>query len=56
MADKELKIVKLLEDEIEWTFKNLATNLSKEFQDGFRSGITQAINIINEYFEKVKNG
>lgn len=40
------KEVKLIEKEIEWCLEHPPTNLSKDFQKGFVSGLKQAINII----------
>ena len=46
------KIIKVLEKEIDWSLEHPATNLSKDFQKGFGTGLKQAINLIKIMDEK----
>ena len=51
MSIKELN--EILKKEIEWTFQHPADNLSKDFQDGFRFGLQQAIDFIEGRAEEM---
>lgn len=42
------KIIEVLEKEIDWSLEHPATNLSKDFQDGFGAGLKRAIYLIKE--------
>jgi len=44
--------LKLLDEEITWCMEHPSTNLSKEFQKGFKSGLKQAIELIDFYEEE----
>jgi len=52
------KIIEVLKKEIVWSLEHPATNLSKDFQEGFGAGLKQAINLIkimNERDKEIKN-
>ena len=50
------EIIRLINKELEWCIKHPAKKLSKEFQKGFKNGLSQAVLLIDQLDkEKMKD-
>ena len=50
------EIIRLINEELEWCIEHPAKNLSKEFQKGFKSGLSQAVLLIDKLEEGQNEG